>query len=175
MLVLTGLTVACCVGGLGFVRPFVDQYPATVVIEADVPGLSRRNDTARIRSADDLLPLIASKQLGEQPFRVVYADTRQRSVIVFGATRFVADPKADMDSGIVRLTERLRLTGVRTVDPGPMGGQSRCATGALNGQGVSTCAWADHGTIAVGVFAGRSISDAAALLRTIRETIVRRG
>jgi hypothetical protein len=175
MLILAGLTAACCVGCLGFFRPFVDQYPATVVIEADVPGLSRSNDTARRRSADELLPLIESKQLGEQSFRVVYADARQRPVIVFGATRFVADPKADLESGIARLTERLRLTGVRIVDPGPMGGQSRCATGALKGQSVSTCAWADHGTIAVGVFTGRSVTDAAASLRTIRETIVRRG
>jgi hypothetical protein len=174
MLILTGLTVVCCWGCVGYVGPFFTEYPATVVTDADVPGLSRTNDAARRRSADELLPLIESKQLGEQSFRVVYADARQKAVIVFGAARFVGDPKADLDTGLTRLTDRLHLANVRTVPPGPMGGQSRCGTGALNGQPVSVCAWADHGTIAAGVFTGRNISDSAALLRTIRENIVQR-
>jgi hypothetical protein len=175
MFTFTLLTVACCGGCVGWLRPFVMEYPATVAIETDVPGLSRTNDAARQRTARDLLPLIQSQQVDEQSFRVVYADRQQRSVILFGTTRFVGDPRADLEARITRLTEKLRLTGVRAVQPGPLGGHQRCGTGTLSGRTVTMCAWADHGTLAVGLFGGRTVDQAADLLRTIRETIVRRG
>jgi hypothetical protein len=37
------------------------------------------------------------------------------------------------------------------------------------------CGWADHGSLATGVFTRRSVDDSATLLERIRGTIVSRG
>jgi hypothetical protein len=169
------LTVACCCGCIGYVKPYYDQYPATVATEVDVAGLTRTTDAAQRRLADELLALIETEQLDELSFHQSYTDGGGRRVILAGTTRFVATPDQDLGEALNRITGKLQLNGVSDVAAGPLGGEQRCGSGVMTGRPASICAWADHGSLAVGVFAGRSTTDAAELLRTIRGAVVRRG
>jgi hypothetical protein len=175
MLFFLVASAACCGGCVTWARPFVDEYPASIAADADVPGLTRSTDAARRRAADELLALIESEQLDEQSVRLLYNDQRQRATTVVATTRFVLDPEKDLVDRFTRLTTKLKLTGVRAVDAGTLGGHQRCAAGSLGGRAVAVCGWADHGSLAVGVFSGRSVDDAATLLDTIRDTVLKRG
>jgi hypothetical protein len=71
-------------------------------------------------------------------------------------------------------TGELQLTYGLMVYSGPLGGQERCGSGRLDGRAVSVCAWADHGSLGVGLFAGRSIEGSSPMLQDIRAAIIQR-
>jgi hypothetical protein len=169
------LPLACCGGLIAWAQPYVDQYPASIAAETEVPGLSRITDTARRRAVDQILGQVESEQLDETSTALLYTDQRQRAVTVLATTRFVADPAGDLAGTFARLAEPLKLTGARDVPAGPLGGHQRCAAGSFSGRNAAVCGWADHGSLVVGVFPGRSVDDGAQLLQTIRATVLKRG
>jgi hypothetical protein len=168
-------TVACCGGITLWGRPFIDEYPASIANEADVPGLTRSNDAGRQRTADQLLGTVESEQWDEQSVTVLYTDQRQRGTTLLATTRFVLDPEKDLTDRFAKLTGQLQIKGDAEVEAGDLGGYRRCGTGTLNGRTVAVCGWADHGSLAVGVFGGRSVTEAAQLLDTIRTAVLKRG
>ena len=50
-----------------------------------------------------------------------------------------------------------------------------CGNTAGSGQALTVCGWADGGSVMIGIFAGRSLTDSASLLRQIRGDILKRG
>jgi hypothetical protein len=177
MLTLGLLTVACCCGCPAYLaKPFWDQYPASVSIPAQAAGLARLDDSNTRQTAQDLEGRVRSQYLLiEDAFAAVYAEpeTAANRVTVFGATRFIADPAGDLKSDLPKLT-KTTITGVRDLDSGPLGGALRCGNSESGGNAVVVCGWADHGSIGVGIFAGRSIDTSAGLLRGLRAAIITR-
>jgi hypothetical protein len=173
--------VVCCVGAclgvFAYVKPFYDEYPSTATTTATVTGLTPVRDTALADAARRLSKTIDTGQIDESTFSVVYAESgnSRKRAVVFGSTRFVADPPKDLGTSLDKLRGDLELTGVRDVDAGVLGGVQRCGTGQLDGRGVAVCGWADHGVVGVGLFTNRSVTDSATLLQTIRGAIIRRG
>ncbi|HZN74915.1 MAG TPA: hypothetical protein VFC00_25045 [Micromonosporaceae bacterium] len=166
LFVLTTLTALCCCGCIYWVKPFYDQYPTSVAVPpAQVAGLTRLEDP------DTTEPLKikarTERLLAENVFAEVYRDSRNRRVTVVGATGFILDPEGDLAGEL----EKLGLTGVTPVEPGPLGGHQRCGKAGDNG---AVCGWADHGSIAVATFAGRGVQDSARLLRELRGALVQR-
>jgi hypothetical protein len=170
------LPAGCCGGVVLWARPYVDEYPASIAAEAEVPGLSpiASVDPARRRAADQVLAKVESDQIDEQSTTLLYADDRQRMVAVLVTTRFVKDPGRDLTDRFTKLAEPLRLGPAKSVEAGPLGGYEQCAAGSYANKKAAVCGWADHGSLGVGVFTGRSVDDAAELLRTIRASIVKR-
>jgi hypothetical protein len=166
---------ACCGGVTLWGRPFVAEYPAGIVADADVPGLSRSTDAARQRVADQLLGLVESEQWDEQSVSVLYTDERRRGATLLATTRFVYDPEKDLAAGFTRLSQQLKIKNETVVDAGELGGFGRCGTGTLNNRGVALCGWADHGSLAVLVTAGRSVDETAQLMGTVRTAVLDRG
>jgi hypothetical protein len=168
--------LGCCGGVVAWAKPYYDQYPATAVTTAAVTGLKVIDDSAAIQTAERLRDAVESSQLDESRFVVVYADqgNRQSRVTVFGATRFVGDPKKDLDAALGKLTQDLQLNGLREVDAGPLGGEQRCGTGKLDGKSIALCAWADHGSLGVALFAGRTVEAGHELLLNIRGAVIQR-
>jgi hypothetical protein len=152
----------------------VDEYPATIAAEADVPGLTRSTDTSRQRVANTLLAAVESEQWDEQSVSVLYTDQRQRGATLLATTRFVLDPEKELTTRFTKLSDPLKIKNSEPVDAGELGGYERCGTGTLNGRGVAVCGWADHGSLAVLVTAGRSVTDTATLLGTIRAAVLKR-
>jgi len=167
--------VACCGGVSLWAKPYVDEYPASIAAEADVPGLARSKDDGRQKTADALLGKVESEQWDEASYSVLYTDNRQRGATLLATTRFIYNPEKDLTARFADLTGDLKITGDAEVDAGALGGYKRCGTGTLNGRTVAVCGWADHGSLAVAVFGNRSVDESAALLDTIREAVLKRG
>lgn len=167
--------VACCGGVTLWARPFIDQYPASIAAEADVPGLTRSKDSARQKTADSLLGKVESEQWDEASYSVLYTDNRGRGATLLATTRFIFDPEKDLTARFATLTGDLKITGDAAVDAGTLGGYKRCGTGSLNGRTVAVCGWADHGSLAVAVFGNRSVDESSTLLDTIRGAVLKRG
>jgi hypothetical protein len=167
-------SAACCGGVTLWARPYLDEYPASISAEADVPGLTRSTDKVRQRTADTLLGAVESEQWDEQSVSVLYTDQRQRGATLLATTRFVLDPEKELTSRFTELATELKIRDSEPVDAGELGGYQRCGTGNLNGKGVAVCGWADHGSLAVLVTAGRSVPETATLLGTIRAAVLKR-
>ncbi|MFC0532656.1 hypothetical protein [Phytohabitans kaempferiae] len=175
--ILLLMTLACCCGCPAyFGKPMWEQYPASVSLPAEVSDLSLRNDAASRRAATELqADLRGTHMLAEETFAGVYADGAGKRVTLFGTTGFRFSPESDLEKEITRLTERYALRQVKTVDTGRRGEYLRCGVGQDGKASVAVCAWADHGSLATGVFTRRSVDDSAALLERLRSTVVSRG
>lgn len=174
LLTMALLCGGCCGGAFLWSKQIYDQYPASAATDATVAGLTAVEDATAAQVVSRLRGSIDTEQIDEARFSVVYRDTNKRRVTVFGTTRLVADPKKAIDASMTRLTDELQLTDVHKVDAGPLGGQERCGTGRLDGRSISMCAWADHGSMGVGLFAGRSIEASSPMLQEIRGSIIQR-
>jgi len=175
LITMAVLCAGCCGGAVLWSKQIYDQYPSTAVTDAAVAGLTAIEDATADQVVDRLRGAIDTQQLDEARFSVVYRDTSKRRVTVFGTTRFVGDPKKALDASMTQLTGQLQLTDVHKVDAGPLGGEERCGTGRLDGRSMAMCAWADHGSMGVGLFPGRSIEASSPMLQNIRGAIIQRG
>jgi len=177
VLVTLVLQSLLCVGALfALMEPVSDQYPAAVEVNSQVPGLVRVNDASRRRRAELLVTRLQSDRSDEQAFVALYAEAnnRERQVTLFGTTRRISAPADELNTTMQQLVGDLRLTRVRAFEAGSMGGEQRCGPGQLDGRAIIACGWADHGSIAVGLFTGRTEADGAALLQTVRASVLRR-
>jgi hypothetical protein len=170
------LTLGCCGCCYAWARPYLDEYPALVMVPSQAAGLVLIDDADARRETAVLEGKIRAKRwFAEDVFAAVYAEPgTQRRVTLFGTTEFLLSPERDLAAGMDGLSGDLRLTDIRKVDPGPLGGYARCGTGRRDGQAVAVCAWADHGSMAVALFADRNLDDSAALLRDLREALISR-
>jgi hypothetical protein len=176
MLLLAVLCAGCCGASYAWARPYWVQYPASVQVDATVPGLTRTNDTAAKKAATDVQKALTSDHLDESGFTVTYTDASNKSlrVLVAGATRFITDPTRDLEASIGKLPAALQVGTVRDIDPGTFGGEQRCAAARYDSRSATVCGWADHGVIALAVFPGKSLEQAGTLTHNIRGSIVRR-
>jgi hypothetical protein len=175
VLVVGLLTVGCCCGCPALVaKPFLDEYPVNVSLPAQAAGLVRVDDEASRRLTADLKRRVRSEYLlADDVFAGVYTRPEKggEDVTLLGAARLILDPDKDLKSALGKLS-RVSVTGARALDAGPLGGTLRCGQ-AVNGGGV-VCGWADHGSIGVAVFTGRSTEESAQLLRGLRAAVVTR-
>ncbi|MFI5916613.1 hypothetical protein [Dactylosporangium sp. NPDC051541] len=176
MLFLLVLCAGCCGGSYAWARPWWVQYPASVNVDAGVTGLTKLNDAATKKTAEQLQTALTSDHLDEDGFTVAYQDTAdgRAKIVVFGATRFITDPARDLDASLRKLGAKIPVSNVREVDPGVFGGEKRCATSRFEGKAATVCGWADHGVIAIAVFAGKSTDAASDAMQNIRASIVNR-
>ncbi|MET7397677.1 hypothetical protein ABZS66_29740 [Dactylosporangium sp. NPDC005572] len=176
LLFIFALCAGCCGGSYAWARPYWVQYPASVDTQATVPGFTRVDDASAHKQAQELQQSLTSDHLDEQGFTVVYQDaaSRQQRVVVFGATRFITDPARDLDASMRKLGTRIQISDVREVDPGTFGGEQRCASSRMDGRSATVCGWSDHGVIAIAVFVGKNLQQAATATQNLRGSIVRR-
>ncbi|SCL38761.1 hypothetical protein GA0070624_6326 [Micromonospora rhizosphaerae] len=139
-----------------------------------VAGLTR-DDSERARSTADYLRsgLAADIDL-DRSFGTVYSDPAdaKRAVLVFGGTTLLWQPERDLDSLFGLMDDETgKVTGLREVDAGRLGGVMKCGTTSGDGGDFAVCGWADHGSAVMGIFPGRSVDDSATLFRQLREGI----
>ncbi|MFD0742222.1 hypothetical protein ACFQ1L_10505 [Phytohabitans flavus] len=171
------LTLACCCGCPAyFGKPMWEQYPASASLPAEISDLSLRDDAASKRVVTQLkTDLRGAHVLAEDTFAGVYSDGAGKRVMLFGTTGFRFSPESDLEKEITRLTERYGLRQVESIDTGTRGEYLRCGVGKEGQATVAVCGWADHGSLATGVFTRRSVDDSATLMERLRGTIVSRG
>ncbi|MEH0975044.1 hypothetical protein V6U77_28315 [Micromonospora sp. CPCC 205546] len=171
-----GLAGAAVLGTAGW--RVAQQKDADLATPDRVAGLVR-DDSDRARSTSDYLRSGFAADIDlDSSFGTVYRDPAddKRSVLVFGGTTLLWQPERDLDSLFGLLTDEAgKVTGLREVPAGRLGGVMKCGTTSGDGGDFAVCGWADHGSVVMGMFPGRSIDDAGGLFRAMRAEIQTRG
>ncbi|WP_433387036.1 hypothetical protein [Micromonospora sp. KLBMP9576] len=173
---VVGLAGAAVIGSAGW--RVAQQKEADLATPDRVAGLVR-DDSDRARSTSDYLRSGFAADIDlDSSFGTVYRDPAddRRSVLVFGGTTLIWQPERDLDSLFGLLTDETgKVTQVREVPAGRLGGVMKCGTTSGDGGDFAVCGWADHGSVVMAMFPGRSVGDAGGLFRTMREEIQTRG
>ncbi|MFG3423495.1 hypothetical protein ACIBTZ_28755 [Micromonospora sp. NPDC049460] len=169
---LVGLAGAATIGTAGW--RVAQQKDADLTTPDRVAGLVRDN-SERARSTSDYLRSGFAADIDlDSSFGTVYQDPAddKRSVLVFGGTTLLWQPERDLDSLFGLLTDETgKVTGLREVPAGRLGGVMKCGTTSGDGGDFAVCGWADHGSVVMAMFPGRSVDDAGGLFREMREEI----
>ncbi|MEE6263626.1 hypothetical protein [Plantactinospora sonchi] len=154
------------------------EKDATLSTPAEVAGL-RLDDSEQARTTADYLRTGFTADIvdAEQSIGAVYADPAapDRSVLLFGGTALVWQPERNLDRLFDLVSEgEGAVNGVRDVDAGQLGGVMKCGTSRGEGGDFAICGWADHGSVVMAMFPGRTVDESAGLLRDIRAAVQRR-
>jgi hypothetical protein len=172
-LLAVGLAGTAAVGTAGW--RITSQRNATLETPVQVAGLIRDDSEAAQVTGGYLRDVVAANIQLDQSMAVVYADPADpgRKVLLFGGTTLLWQPERDLDTlvGLVG-DDAGAVADLREVPAGEQGGAMKCATAHAADGDMTICGWADHGSIVLGLFPGRDIDDAAALLRDIRTVIL---
>ncbi|MEW2380124.1 hypothetical protein AB0883_29020 [Micromonospora sp. NPDC047812] len=173
---VVGLAGAAVLGTAGW--RVAQQKDADLATPDRVAGLVR-DDSDRARSTSDYLRsgFAAGIDL-DSSFGTVYRDPAddKRPVPIFGGTTVLWQPERDLDSLFDLLSDETgKVTGLREVPAGRFGGVMKCGITSGDGGDFAVCGWADHGSVVMAMFPGRSVNDAGGLFRAMREEIQTRG
>jgi hypothetical protein len=136
-----------------------------------VDGLALDDSANATQTADFLRNALAATIKLDDSVGAVYRDpaSADRDVLFFGGTRLAISPAKDLDQAFSMLDDASgAVTGLRDVPAGPLGGMMRCGTSTGDGGPMVVCGWADRGSLAIALFPGRSLDEAAQLLRDLR-------
>ncbi len=110
----------------------------------------------------------------EHTVGAVYKEADKFAILV-GSTDLFWSPGKDLAAAFDLVSDNeADVTGIHDVSAGKLGGTMRCGIAGADADALTVCGWADHGSLAIALFNGRSEPDAAALLRTIREATQKR-
>ncbi|MFY1672675.1 hypothetical protein ACN27G_22350 [Plantactinospora sp. WMMB334] len=156
----------------------LQQKDAALTAPAEVAGLAR-DESEGARSTIEYLRTAVNAEVDfAESYGAVYTDPAgpDRSVLLFGGTTLVWQPERDLDRLFGLASEEdSPVAGIREVDAGTLGGVMKCGTAPVQGgEQLVFCGWADHGSITMGMFPGRSVDESATLLRDIRSAILTR-
>ncbi|WFE29832.1 hypothetical protein O7623_11880 [Solwaraspora sp. WMMD791] len=155
----------------------LQQKDATLVPTPEAAGLVRDNSTSARDTAEYLHSAFAAGIDLDRSSAVVYRDPADpdRSVLFFGGTTTLWSPERDLDTliGLVG-DEEGAVSGLRGVPAGRYGGVMKCGSTPADAEEMPVCGWADHGSIAVALFPGRTVDEAADLLQRLRDDIQQR-
>ncbi|MEV1144154.1 hypothetical protein [Micromonospora sp. NPDC049799] len=167
---LVGIVGAGTIGAAGW--RVAQQKDAEIAQPERAAGLTR-DDSDRARSTADYLRSGFAADIDlDRSFGTVYRDPAdaRRSVLVFGGTTLLWQPERDLDSLFGLMADETgRVTALREVPAGELGGVMKCGTTSGEGGDFAVCGWADHGSVVMAMFPGRSVDEAGGLLRTMRE------
>jgi hypothetical protein len=151
------------------------QKDATLTMPDQVAGLVRDDSERAKATADDLRSAFAAGIDLDESAGAVYTDpaAADRSVLLFGGTTLLWSPERDLDTLFELVADdSATIAGLHEVPAGDLGGVMKC--GSTPGDGateIPVCGWADHGSVAIGLFPGRSQDDAGTIMREMRDAI----
>jgi hypothetical protein len=169
-LVAVGLAGAAVLGIAG--ARILEQKDAVLQPPDSVSSLTRDRSAGAVETADNLSTALEAGIDLDDSVAVVYADgsSTDRSVFLFGGTALLFSPGRDLDEVLLLLGEQGEgASGMREVPAGDLGGVMKCGMVNVPDGSMSACGWADHGSIAVAMFPGREVAEAASLMRELRD------
>jgi hypothetical protein len=158
-------------GAIGYAGwRIASQKDATLVAPPQIGSL-KLDTTDEGRSTADYLQTALSAEVDlDEAVGGVYSDGTPNDVLFFGGTTLIWTPESDLDTSLGILDdEQGAVTGIHNVDAGALGGTMKCGTTKTDGTDMPVCGWADHGSLALAMFPGRTEPDAAKLLLQIRD------
>ncbi|MEV4758000.1 hypothetical protein AB0J86_23185 [Micromonospora sp. NPDC049559] len=167
-----GLAGAVVLGVAGW--QVVREKDARLQTPPKVAGLARDDSERAKATADYLRNAFAADVDLDKSVGAIYSDPAdaKRSVLLFGGTTLLWQPERDLDSLFDLVADDTgKVTDLHEVEAGELGGTMKCGTTATDEGALSVCGWADHGSVALAMFPGRTVDDSAALFRQIRATV----
>jgi hypothetical protein len=152
------------------------QKDATLVVPTQVAGLRLDKSENGESTADYLQTALSAEVDLDQAVGAAYLDAGGRNVLFFGGTALIWTPKNDLDSAFNLISDdQGAVAELHEVPAGRLGGTMMCGKTATDDGDMTVCGWADHGSLALGMFAERTEADSAELLRQIRASAQTRG
>jgi len=153
------------------------QHNTTLRTPATAAGLRHDTGSSAASTAGYLRDALGADISLGSSMGAVYDDPAdaQRSVLIFGGTATIVSPGKELDHALSLLDDQTgSVTGLRSVAAGDLGGEMKCGTSNGDGGSMSVCGWADHGSVAVLLFPGRTVDQASDLTRKLRSAIQHR-
>ncbi len=177
--VVAVVLLGCCGVGAVIIAPYVGQYPSTIDAPNQLAGLDRIQNPQIDQLGSQLSDQLKRKNTRlENAVAGLYAaqGDETRPVLVVGATGLVFSPAKEVDDAFQGMQgSGLQVSARTEYAAGRLGGTVRCATSAVSRFSLSVCVWGDHGSVGMGIFYNRPISESASLFLRIREEMVKRG
>lgn len=170
------LAVAITLGPVSY--NMITQKDAVLTTPPQAAGLTLDTTEEAASAADDLKSIFAAGFSVTTSVAGVYEDpgSATRTVLFVGGTGFLARPDRELGELFSLLDDQAgRVTGVRDVDAGPLGGTMRCGSvTSTDSDTMAVCGWADYGSLAMAMFPERGIDESARLMRDLRAAIQHR-
>ncbi|MFI5895581.1 hypothetical protein ACIA5D_36345 [Actinoplanes sp. NPDC051513] len=175
LLLLTALLVVALAGAgvLAYTGwQIVTQKDATLTAPTQVGTLTLDTSEEARSTADYLQTAVAAEIDLDKTIGAVYKDSpgTGKDVLLFGGTTLFWTPENDLDTAFTLISDNEGdVTNLHDVDPGALGGTMKCGTTKSDAGDLTVCGWSDHGSLALAMFNNRPETEAAPLLRQIRE------
>ncbi|WP_433376242.1 hypothetical protein ACQPZX_07480 [Actinoplanes sp. CA-142083] len=175
VVLLSGLLAVAVAGGgvLAYTGwQIVTQKDATLTPPPQVGSLRLDSSEDAKDTADYLQTAVAAEIDLDKTVGAVYTDTagEGKDVLLFGGTALFWTPESDLDSAFDLIDDNQgAVTELHEVDAGKLGGTMKCGTTKADAGDLTVCGWSDHGSLALAMFNNRPESEAAPLLRQIRD------
>ena len=176
------ILAAAAIAAAAFLGPTLwrinQQRDATLAMPATVADFKRDDSEPAKGTASDLLTAMRAEIELDHSTAAIYTDPSTdpgKSVMLFGGTALLWSPERELDA-VLGLIEDSgdKIRDLQTVEPGPLGGTMKCGATGSSDSPMAVCGWADHGSIALALFPGRSASDSEFLMRTLRSATLTR-
>jgi hypothetical protein len=172
-LLAVGLAGASVLGYVGW--RISTQKDATLTVPATVAGLSVDGSDEGRSTADYLQTALSADVDLDKAVGAVLTDGSPNNVLFFGGTTLFWTPEDDLKTAFGLVSDdQGAVTGLHDVPAGPLGGTMKCGTTQADSAEIPVCGWADHGSLALAMFPGRSVDDSAKLLVEIRSAAQKR-
>jgi len=145
------------------------QKDAKLTAPAQIGTLKLDTSDNGRTTADYLQTALSAEVDLDEAVGAVYSAGDGKDVLFFGGTTLFWTPGSDLDTAFELVSDdQGSVTGLHEVPAGPLGGTMKCGTTKSDGTDMAVCGWADHGSLALAMFPGRTEPDSAKLLQGIR-------
>ncbi|MFI1195649.1 hypothetical protein ACH4T9_20675 [Micromonospora sp. NPDC020750] len=181
LIVLAVVLVLCCGGGAitwfavkDDVSDAVEATNTRVTAPATLAGRPKATQPELQAAAQGMIADMKSAVQNETSTAgAVYGDPDKKDlVMIAAASGLLTDPKKELDEAFSG--NELTMSNVAAVDPGPLGGEARCADSESEGVKLGICAWADKGSVGMIVMYFKTGAQAKAEFVTMRGQIEQR-
>ncbi|WP_430782241.1 hypothetical protein [Actinoplanes sp. G11-F43] len=174
--VVLGSLLAVALAGLGTVGWFgyqVNSQRHTNLATPATIGPLTLDDSEQATATSDYLQTALSAEISmDKSVGGVYTSPDERTVLFFGGTTLLWSPGSDLDSAFDLVSDdESGVSGLKEVDAGDFGGTMKCGVAKSADGDLTVCGWADHGSLALAMFADRTEAEAAPLMRELRSAI----
>jgi len=139
--------------------------------------LSRDHSDAAASTVDYLKTAVEAGVAVDSSVGAVYTGSggEPHSIIFIGGTGLFMAPEKQLTALFGLVSDQADgVDGVRTVPAGPLGGFMKCGTTQTDTGSMAVCGWADYGSVAIALFPGRGVEDAANLMLEMRNAMEHR-
>ncbi|MEV0458855.1 hypothetical protein [Catellatospora methionotrophica] len=154
------------------------QNDAKLTMPEKIGAMVRDDSPAAKDTAGYLLTALAADIELDASASGIYTDPAEgtaKSVMVFGGTTTMFSPERELDTVLKLMEDETGgVTGLKEYEPGDLGGVLKCGSADSPDGIMAVCGWADHGSLALALFPGRTPAESAPLMTTIRTTTLTR-